>query len=276
MRGSGSIDEIIVSDDFSQFLNLIGRLRGLHFDLAINLYRLYSFKGALKMFFLFLAIGAKSWVGRDTNKRGFFYHIRVQEELPDNKHEVEHKLDIIRSLGAKIDDVTFDIQFDSRDEDFVARLLKKEGVAESDLLIGVNCATFKPKRNLEPAGYARFVDSLNREIPAKIAFCARDIDRKILSEIKANTSAPVVDLLGRFNTRQLAAFIKRCNLFVSPDSGPMHIAAALKTPLISLFGEGEYEEMRPFAEVDKTKIILTPVKSITPEEVLTAAKQLLW
>lgn len=275
IKGSQDVDEVFVADNFFYVLKIIKKIRAYNFDIAVNLYRLYSFKGALKMFLLFLAIGGRYWVGRDTNGRGFFYHLKIKEKLPDEKHEVEHKLDIIQALGGQIDAINLKVEYDIKDDNFVADILNKEGIGSNDILIGMNCATFKSSRNWKIAGYIQLAERLIRELSVKVAFCGRDIDRKIFNNIRENLSVEVVDLVGKLTVRQLAAFIKHCNLFISPDSGPMHLAAALNVPLVALFGQGEYSELRPFGEERIIRIIRTPIKSITVEEVLNAAKGLL-
>jgi ADP-heptose:LPS heptosyltransferase len=143
------------------------------------------------------------------------------------------------------------------------------------MLIGINCATFRPARNWTIAGYSQLAEQLIRELSVKVAFCGRSLDYKIFNNIKMNLSVKVIDLVGRLTIRQLTAFIKRCNLFISPDSGPMHIAAALRVPLVSLFGEGEYNELRPFGDEQLIEIIRTPIKLIAPASVIMAVKKLL-
>jgi heptosyltransferase-2/heptosyltransferase-3 len=276
VRGSKDLDEIFILDNLSDFLKLFRKLRSYHFDLVINLYRLYSFKGAIKMFLLFLSIGGEYWVGRDTAARGFFYHLRVPEKLNDSKHEVEHKLDIIRALGGQIKEMNLKVEFDKEDEDFIKDLLKKEGIEDKDILIGINCATFRPSRNWTAVGYAQLAEQLTKKMSVKVAFCGGSLDRKIFNKIKFKLSVEVLDLVGKLTVRQLITFIKRCNLFISPDSGPMHIAAVLGVPLVSLFGEEEYNEFRPFGDEKLIKIIRTPMKLINPEQVITTVKQLLF
>lgn len=266
------IDEIIVIDSFTDLLLNISRLRSLKFDIVINLYRLYSPKGSLKMFLLFSLLGGKIWVGRNTEFRGSFYRLGVTEFLPDSKHEVEHKLDIIRALGLRIDDVVFRVGYDKEDERFVEGELKKEGFSETDKLIGVNFATFNPARNWDSSRYAELAALFYKEMGIKVIFCAREADRGLFLEIKKRSGVPVVDFVGRLTVRQLAAFINHCSVFISPDSGPMHIAAALGVPLVAIFGEGEFSELSPFGDNTKINSILTPIKNIPAEEVFNAAK----
>ena len=275
IKGSHDIDEIFISDNLKDFLGLVKKLRLYHFDIVIDFYRLYSIKGAIKMFLLFLAIGGKFWVGRDTDSRGFFYHLKVKEELSDTKHEVEHKLDIIRALGGDINSIDFKVRYNKEDEFFIGNLLEEKGIEKEDIFIGINCTTVSPGRNWTLEGYRELAEQLIKELPAKVAFCGNRLDYKIFDVSTFDSSAKIIDLVGRLTVGQLIAFIRRCNLFISPDSGPAHIAAALKIPLVSLFGEGEYSKFRPYGDDRIIRIIRTPVKFITPEEILAATRNLL-
>jgi len=275
VRGSPDIDGIFIADNLAGFLKLIKKIRSCHFDLVINLYRLHSFRGAIKMLLLFSAIGGKYWVGRNTDGRGFFYHLKVKEQLSDTRHEVEHKLDIITALGGKIKDINFKLGYDKENELFIRGLLKKEGIREEDTLIGINCTTVSLGRNWTAAGYHQLTEQLIRDLPVKVVFCGSRLNRKIFDDIKIGLSVRVIDLVGRLTVKQLVAFIRRCNLFISPDSGPAHIASVLKVPLVSLFGEGEYDKFRPYGDEKKIRIIRTPLKLITGERVAEQVKQLL-
>jgi len=275
VRDSQDLNGVFVIDSVLGFLRLIARLRAYQFDLVINLYRIYSAGGALKMFLLFSAVGGKYWVGRDADGRGFFYHLKVKEALSDSMHEVEHKLDIIRALGGQIKETKFKIKCDRDDELFIQSFMEKEGVGPKDIVIGINCSTFRPSRNWVSAGYHELAERLVKELPVKVAVCGSNLNRRIFNEINADLSVRVIDVVGKLSVRQFIAFIKRCNLFISPDSGPAHLAAALGVPLVSLFGEGEYSKFRPYADEKMVQIIRIPVKLITAEEVFQAVNELL-
>jgi len=74
----------------------------------------------------------------------------------------------------------------------------------------------------------------------------------ILSLVKDNSK--LIDLCGKTTIKQLAAVAARCDLFIGVDSAPMHIAAALNTPVIALFGPSGEEQWRPWGEGHATLI----------------------
>lgn len=292
IRGAPYIDEVFVLRGFKDVFAIIKKLRGYHFDVVINLYRLYSMKGAIKMLLLFQCIAGKYWVGRDTDGRGFFYHLKIPEKLADERHEVEYKLDIVRVLGGEISDIHLRAEYDKNDEDFVSAFLKNKCIAGSDTLVGINCSTFRPSYNWIVESYAQLADYLIGRLGAKVAFLGTKKDRQLFATIRLLMRREPLDLLGQLSVRQLASFLKRCKLVISPDCGTVHIASALKVPLVVLFGPGEYARYKPYGNEERTIIIrknninCAPcfkstcrdnkcMSLITPEEVFQAAEQLL-
>ncbi|KPL24030.1 MAG: hypothetical protein AMS23_06035 [Bacteroides sp. SM1_62] len=291
IKGSPYIDEILVFKGFNNLFTVINKLRSYHFEMVINLYRLYSLKGAIKMFLLFWIIGGKQWVGRDTDGRGFFYHLKVPEKLTDKRHEVEYKLDIVRALGGQISDINLRAEYDKDDEDFVNSFLNKKGITGGDILVGINCSTFRPSRNWIIESYVKLADRIIDKLKVKVVFLGTARHRSLFTKIKDSMNQEALDFIGVFSVRQLAYFLKRCKLLVSPDSGTVHIASALRVPMVVLFGPGEYARYKPYGNEERTVIIRKNVdcapcfkntcrdnkcmKLITPEEIFKAAEQLL-
>ena len=246
VTGLPDIHEIFILKGIVNFSKMSGSLRSRHYDIVINLARIYSLPGALKMFLLFWLIQAKFWVGRNTNGKGFFYHLKIPEKLNDPKHEVESKLDIIRGLGAEIKEIKFTLNFDSEDERIVEELLNSQGLNKKQRLLAINCSTFKPSHNWPHQYYAQLANKLYKETKATIVFLGVNEDKTSFIRIQKQLDFIPVDFIGAFTVRQLVVFVKKCALLISPDSGVVHIANALGIPLVVLFGPGEYERYRPY------------------------------
>ena len=243
------------------------------------------------MLLLFWAVGAKLWVGRDTDGRGFFYDLKVPEKLAEQKHEIEYKFDIVHALGGRVSDVRLEVCCDKGDDGFVEDILGARGVRRDDVLVGINCSTFRPSRNWTAERYADLADRLHDRLNARVCFTGVAGDKSLFEEIKGLAGCNITDLMGVFTTRQLACFFKRCRLLISPDCGAAHIAAAVRAPLVVLFGPGEYARYRPYGNDNKTIVIRKEVDCspclrdvcrhkkcmmlITPAEVFDAARRLL-
>jgi heptosyltransferase-2 len=193
-------------------------------------------------------------------------------------------------MGAEVKEINFNLDFTSEDEQFVDQFLNNKGINHSQRLLAINCSTFRPSRNWPYQFYAQLANQLYQQAKAKIVFLGVDKDKDAFMQIKKQLNFAPLDFIGAFTVRQLGVFLKKCALLISPDSGTMHIANALGTPLVVLFGPGEYERYRPYNKMN-TIIINKNVECapcfklhcskkkcmelIRPEEVLAAAKQLL-
>ena len=225
---------------------------------------------------------------------GFFvqqFVIKVKENRADRKHEIEHKLDIVRRLGGEVSEVNLKAGYGKEDEAFINSILSQEGIGENYILVGINCSTFRPSRNWSINNYAKLADEIMGKLKIKTVLLGAAKEKGLSREIEKHMRNKPLNLVGKLNLRQLAAFLKKCTLLISPDSGPVHIAAALKTPLIVLFGPGEYERYRPWDNEEQTIVIRKEVecapcfkrncrnnqcmKLITSQEVFEAVKQLL-
>ena len=116
-------------------------------------------------------------------------------------------------------------------------------------------------------------------------------EEHLASRIEKTMKHPVTNLAGKLSLNDLAYVISRLDLFVTNDSGPMHIAAAVKTPIVALFGPEDPVYTRPYTSPDLYRIVKTEVncrpcmnkrcdrpvcmESLKPEEVLQACIELL-
>jgi heptosyltransferase-2 len=96
------------------------------------------------------------------------------------------------------------------------------------------------------------------------------------------------NLAGKTSVRQLMSLIKRCNFFITNDSGPMHIAAAFRIPLVAVFGPTDHRTTYPYCEnslIVRKEVACAPclkrecpldhrcMKEVTAQEVIEAAKK---
>ena len=193
------------------------------------------------MAFLFSAIGAKYRIGRDTDRRGFFYNLKVPEGSLSSSHEVERMLDIARTLGAKIRNKDLEIPLFTDDRNYVTEFFSQHHIREDDLVIGINPGAFRPSRKWDKKKFALVADGLSKKYQARIIITGGKRDIKLANNISNLMIIKPIIVAGKTTLKQLAVLIQKCKLFITNDSGPMHIAAAVKTPLIALFGPGPLE-----------------------------------
>ena len=221
---------------FIKTYKTIKKLRRQKFDTLINLQRTGSWVGSFKMAILFWLISAKYKVGRDTDGRGFFFNFKIKESSQEHKHEVEANLDVARALGANIDEAKLEVPIFEEDRIFISNFLNQHNISDKDLLIGLNPGSFLPSRGWFIKRWVQLADRLIEKYSYKIIIIGDENRKKMISEIVELTEKKPIIMLTNLTLKQLVALIERLNLFITNDTGPMHIAVATETPLIALFG----------------------------------------
>jgi heptosyltransferase-2 len=151
-----------------------------------------------------------------------------------HKHEVPANLEMIRSLGGRVEDDRLELWFDDQDEAFAGRLLEDRGIGPGDNLIALGPGAGASKRRW-PAG--RFTELglwLKRELGARLLVVGGPGEKALGGEIGWALGDSVVNCAGRTTLRQTGALLKRCRLFIGNDAGPMHMAAAVGLPVVEL------------------------------------------
>lgn len=266
-------------------IKVLCSLRNQHFDLAINMRTLVVDSGVRKFKFMLNFINPKQSAGRDTEGMGDFFDIKVAETLIGNKHELEYNIDLIKALGGDVVDKNIAIPIDLNDKNTVDQMLKANGLVEDDFLIGVHPGG-RVSRRWPIDNFAKTIDQVSKVKKCKFIITAAKDELDLVAKLKSKIKTRVIDLTGEVSLRQLPALIKKCNLFVSNDTGPMHIAAILGVPLVAIFGPGDIGHYDPRALSDKAIVFykrqncapcpkvecesLKCLKDISVEEVVSA------
>ncbi len=218
-------------------------LRRRKFDLAIDLFN--NPRSAL----LTYLSGAKTRVGAERKGRGSLYTIRVKDDgIP--KTAIAFHNQFIRAVGIEpTSDKTEVVLSDDerREARIYLRWLDHENIP-LDINKPMVCihpgATWPAKRWL-PDRFGELADLLVAKLGVQVIMIGGTNDAAAInSTLKRSVSN--VKVLHALPLRQLAAIISHCSLFVGNDAGPMHIAAAVGTPTVGLFGPGEENIWFPY------------------------------
>ena len=284
------INEIITYDEDGEHggfwgkIKLIRTLRAKKFDAAFILHR--SFTRALISF----ASGIKKRIGYGTKKRSFLLTDVVKSQ-PSEIHKVDYFLNIAEKGGVSVSDRDYDFVFSKLDKERIDEILEAAGVHKNDKLVIINPGGNWDLKRWPKENFIKLADSLAKNLDVKIAISGAGKDRVLGDEIKSAMKEIAVNLCGKTSLGELGALMKRADVVISNDSGPMHVAASMKTPLIALFGPTSSEITGPCGS-GKKKVLWkdigckTPcykltcidnrcMKAITPEEVLETVKDML-
>jgi heptosyltransferase-2 len=116
-------------------------------------------------------------------------------------------------------------------------ILRAQGINPGERIIGINPgASYGSAKRWLPERFAAVADSLAGEFNARIVIFGAANERRIAEEIAAKMTVKPTILAGRTTLGELMGLIRECDLFLTNDSGPMHLAAALHVPQLAIFG----------------------------------------
>ena len=205
---------------------------------------LVSKRGADKIKFLLDISKPKIKIGRNTEGRGNFFDIKVPENDVGQKFEMEYDIDAVKSLGIEVRDRSIDVKIDEESIHKINTLLERGGVLKEDILIGIHPGGM-PSHRWPIENFSKIIEQISKSISCKFVVTGVDDEISLAERLKKITRGEIINLAGQINLNELCALIKRCALYISNDTGPMHIAAVLQTPLIAIFGPGHTETPLP-------------------------------
>ncbi len=256
---SPHVDEVLVYDakgrhrKFDGTLRLARDLRKHRFDAAILL------QNAIEAGLIAFLAGIPVRIGFDTDARRLLltHPVRCTRQIK-SIHQTGYYLEILKGVGLYAGPRTLELFPGRKDQQRAGAILANHGIGPGDVLIGLNpSATFGPAKQWFPERYAALGDRLNAALGARILIFGGPGDRALGAQICRMMASRAVDLSGRTSLGEAMALIGRCRAFVTNDSGLMHVAAALKTPLVAVFGSTNAITTRPYS--DTSRVIREPM-----------------
>ena len=253
------LNEIITFDRFAkdkdtgEMLRIIRHLRKRKFTLAIDLQR--KFRTEILMYFS----GAVERVGK-----GRLCTIRVQEQ--GNKHATVHYFDLLHAVGIPAADQRLELFLAESERSDAAKRLDTVGVDKMTLNVGLFPGAGWELREWMPERFAAIGDRVVAQFNADVLVFGGPKESELVQTVVNLMDAPAIPFAGNLEIRQFAACIEQCDLFLTNDTGPMHIAAAVGTPTVSLFGPGNHIRFQPIGAMHQTirhDVPCSPCKQFT-------------
>lgn len=229
-EGNDNLDELLVMDkrgedrSLGALLRWAKRLRG-KYDIAVIPHR--SFRTAL----LAWLAGIPKRIGFNLSEGSFLLTDKVAFEWIT--HDAERNMKLLEPLG--ISGVTPAISVKGGPVDWEA-LAQAHGLTLSSMWVGMNPGSVWATKRWLPERFAVVADSLIRELKCQVLIFGSEKDRPAADAVAAAMKEKPVNLCGKTTIKTLSALIERCGLFITNDSGPMHLASAAKVPVVAVFG----------------------------------------
>jgi lipopolysaccharide heptosyltransferase II len=247
LKGNPHLNEIIIFDEKDRHKGILAKikfiqfLRSKQFDTVFLLHR--SFSRAL----ICRLSGIRERAGYFTRKRGRLLTKKIMPPKRDSLHRIDYYLNIIEKAGLRCEDRFTEFFVSDEDQKSASGFLNKHSIKKDDFLMGINPAgNWIPKR--WPKKYwATLADRLIEELGAKVIITGGHKDIPLACEIKDLMKNKPIVSCGVLNLGQSAALYKRLNLFITADTGPLHIANAVGADkIIAIFGPTSVDVTGPY------------------------------
>ena len=255
MKTNPYVDRRIVDSKtgsgYLSFTRTVRKLRKYKFDLAVVMHPT-SIRNALLPFFARIPIR----VGSTYKVRDLFLTDTCQNKK--DIHEVEKYLNVVSTFTDKNTrylnvnnepkpDFATQLEFWHTDEDrqSIMNILNDEGVTDNDRLLVINLGTTWMTKQWNVENFDIVIKQIGERIPNIRIVLIGSSDQLSLVENMA-FSGSTINLIGKTDLLQLGALLELCDVCLTCDSGPMHIAAAVGTPTVSLFGPTSPVRHQPY------------------------------
>jgi heptosyltransferase-1 len=266
-----------------EILHFLAVLRDTQYDIVID------FQGLMKSAVVVgLSRGVRK-VGYDKTRE--YSYLVLNERVPPydmDKHAVLRYLNLVKRLNVETDLVTFNIPFGEAEKQDVLSVLRRRGWVGQPIVAVNPMAKWKTK--LWPAAnFSELADRLVEALGCFVVFTGNGADRKEISRILSHMRRGGLDLSGQTGLKQLAALYRMSSCAITTDTGPMHLAAAVGTRVVALFGPTAPWRTGPLGEgheVRRAGLLCSPCFSkqcdtvtcmdqISPEEIFDAVANML-
>lgn len=183
-------------------------------------------------------------------------------------------LDIVREFGISTNDFSSEISFDKSDEKNATEFLDSIGYKKNSLLIGLHVGAGKPPNRWSLKKFIELINRLDSQYKAKFYLTGSRADKEELDYVKEHLNVPAGFFIDR-TIPEVAALISRSDIFITNDTGIMHVAGATRTPQVSIFGPTNPYNWAP---VGKNKIFLWKsdlIDDITVDDVFCSCQKVL-
>lgn len=226
-------------------ISTIKRLKALQFDLAVILYPTFWCN------IVALFSGARHRVGYDFHNNGFFLTVKIPYMCESIvKHEVEVNLDVVRAIGVDIEKKELFVNISEEAERYIIEFLDKRGLKDEGFVV-IHPGAFEEYIRWNEREFAKVADRIIEEQNMKVILLAGPGEQGLANRVaRLMKKRPIV--ASNLKLSQTVSLIKRAILFIGNSTGPMHIAAALKIPVVAIFGNihplDSYQKWGPYGE----------------------------
>ncbi len=238
LREDPEIDELFCFSKATGFgrrsekKSIIEKLRKGKYDLGILL--THSFSSA----WWFWQGNVANRLGYEGNGRKLLLNksLSLPENIQNQHLVITYKM-LLKPLGIPVSDTAPRLYLSQKEMADASTLLRQQGVPEGALVVGINPgATYGSAKCWLPERFREVTERLLKDQDLYIVYFGDQATSSLVREICQGLPPRVINLAGATSLRELVSVINLCDVLLTNDSGPMHVADAVGTPMVALFG----------------------------------------
>lgn len=249
-EGNPHLDEVILYDKKGTERSLLGQMRFAaeirrkKFDYVIHLHATH------RMHLMSWLAGIRVRIGWSRKCAWALSHPFTDIKAEGKRHEASYNFDLLKPLGIQEPESfeTF-VPWDEKWERSFRELIEHLGIPQNEPWIVLSPSASCPSKRWSPEKFSRLASELQSRRPGIFLVIGTAEDTALYERMRRSIDIPLWDLTGRIHLGELAVVLKRAELLISNDSGPVHMASALGTPVVSIFGRKQpglsYTRWRP-------------------------------
>ncbi|MDE2127822.1 MAG: glycosyltransferase family 9 protein [Armatimonadetes bacterium] len=223
-----------------RYFGQLVQIRKLHCDVSIDL------QGLAKSAVVVAAAGARTRIGHYFQRECLARISRPVRPNSASMHVVDQYLDVAYSLGGERLPADFPLAVSPADEASARELLRSAGIQPDRQYVVINPAAGRPIKQWPAEAYAQLINRIGAELGLPCVLVTADMP--VAGAVACGVKGPLANIAGKTNIKQLIAILRDSCLHICGDTGSAHIAAAVGTPVVALFGPTDADRLAPYGQ----------------------------
>ena len=181
-------------------------------------------------------------------------------------HAVEHYADVVRRLGIPVKDMRLRMYTTEAERARALQWLEQHAIHHDDLLVGIHPGGegLWGRKRWHVEGFARVADGLSERLGAHILLMGGKADAHLAARLASMSHANIINTVGQTTLGESAALMAHCSLFIGNDSSPLHIATAMGTRVVGIYGPTDPRSYHPWVPGGREGVDYAVVRSYLP------------
>jgi heptosyltransferase-3 len=178
--------------------------------------------------------------------RNFYYNL-LAPYAKKEKHQSQQNLDVLRYIGIDTKELNEEIGLSAEEKTWAKVLLRQKKINLNQPVIGIHPGAGKLNNRWPADRFAETANRLREKLPVQIILFQGLHETHLVEQVCRHLNNDCI-VLGELSLRQLAAIVSELHLFLCNDTGVMHVAASVGTPLVAIFGPTDPDLWKPWGE----------------------------